>query len=294
MRVDGRDVEIGNPDKELFDGISKHDLAEHHRDLADVMVPHLRHRPATLRRFPDGIDGDGFFQKRASDHYPEWIRRVETTIEGGTMTQPVVDDAPTLVYLVDQGTIEFHVGLAQADRPDHPDRMVFDLDPPDDGDVDDVRRVAREIRDVFASIDVDPLLTTTGSSGYHVVVPLDRSAAFDDVRAAARRMADSVAERLPDIATTAQRKDRREGRVFVDYLRNARGQTAIAPYSLRALPGAPVATPIEWDELGRTDPGSVTFGSLRRRLGQKDDPWADIARRGHALDTIVRRLEGAE
>ena len=292
IEVGGRTIEIGKPDKDLFggDGITKLDLARYHRDVADVMIPHARDRAMTMHRFPDGIDGSDFYQKDAPDHFPDWIRTARLEKEDGTVDHVVCDDAATLVYLADQACITPHVTLSTVDHIHLPDRMVFDLDPPE-GDASVVQQAARRVRDFLADLELPAFLMTTGSAGYHVVVPLDESREFERVRDVAHRLSDALADRHPDELTSAQRKDRREGRVFIDYLRNSYAQTTVVPYAVRAISGAPVATPIEWDELGSTPPRHYTTSNVLRRLAQKEDPWSGIGRHGVDAATIDERLE---
>jgi bifunctional non-homologous end joining protein LigD len=275
-----RQVEISSEDKIFFPdaGISKGDLAEYYNRVGDIMLPHVVDRALTLHRFPDGIEGEGFFQKETPDYFPEWISRAPLAKEGGTVVYPVCTEKATLVYLVDQGCITPHVWLSRTDRPENPDRMVFDLDPPDDSeDLGLLHDTARGVRDSLDDLGVPSFVMTTGSAGYHVLVPLDASVAFDDVRAVSRRLAERVVQRFPDSTTVEQRKDRRDGKIFIDYLRNSYAQTTVAPYAVRALPRAPVATPIRWDELADSTPRTWTLDNIFRRLGQIDDPWQDLS-----------------
>lgn len=277
VEIDGRRIELDNLDKLFFADaeITKGDVIGYYRDIAALMLPHLANRALTVQRYPDGIDAHGFYQKHAPDYAPEWIDTAEVSRrEGGAMRQIVCDSEATLVWLADQGALVMHAPLARLDRPERPDRMVFDLDPPDDYD-DRVRRAALALRDMLDDRGLRSFVKTTGSRGFHVVVPLRRDHEFDAVRGEARRIADSLVERMPKETTTAQRKDKRGGKIFIDTLRNAYGQTRVAPYSLRAKPGAPIACPLDWDELGRrdVDPRKFTLSNIRRRLAQKDDPW---------------------
>ena len=289
-----RTIEIGNPDKEMFpdEGISKQDLAEYYAHVADLMVPHMEGRALTMHRFPDGIDGDGFYQQRAPDHFPDWIRTAELATEDETTSRVVCDDAATLVYLADQACITPHVWLSRVEDEARPDRMVFDLDPPEGQGAGPVRDAARRVGDVLDDLGLEARLMTTGSKGYHVVVPIVPESGFDEVRAVARAIAEVVAGRWPEDFTVEQRKAARQGRVFVDYLRNSRGQTTVAPYAVRARPGAPIATPIDWDELGEVEPGSYSMGNLFRRLGQRQDPWSGDGIGAQTLDGVADRLEG--
>ncbi len=290
LDIDGRTIDVSSVDKVLFgDDITKGDLVEYAVAIAPIAVPHLADRPVALKRYPDGIEQKGFFQKQASDHFPAWVTTVPVATSDRTIDHVVVDQAATLVYLADQGTIELHAWLSRTGSLDHPDEMIFDLDPPPDASVDEVRWAARRTRDLLDELELPALLKTSGSAGYHVHVPLDQRADFDAVRQFAHATADLLARRHPSRLTVAQRKDRREGRVFVDYLRNGYGQTAVAPYSVRARPGAPVATPIDWDELGRVAPQRYGIGNIMRRLGQKEDPWAHVPD-GVGLGPATERL----
>ncbi len=307
LTVDGRSFTLSNPDKVLFpsgDGaggthraVTKLDLVEYYRRIADVMVPHLRGRPLMLARYPDGIDGPTFYQKEISDYFPEWIRRVEVAKEGGTVVHPICDDAATLAYLAGQASITPHAWLSRADRLDHPDRLIVDLDPSGSdlrAEFEVVRSAAGLLRDLFEEVGLVPFVQTTGSRGLHVVAPLDRSADFDHVRSFARDLAKVAAAQDPDHLTTEHRKAKRGGRVFLDVLRNAYAQTAAPPYGVRPRPGAPVATPIEWRELGdrRIGPQRYTVHNVFRRLARRDDPWADIDRHARPLAHARDRLEG--
>lgn len=275
----GRDVEISSADKVLFpgDGITKLDLARYYARIAETALPHWRDRPLTLRRFPDGIDADGFFQKNVPEHFPDWIDRADLPKEGGSVIHALATEPATAVYLADQGCIELHLALARADRPRHPDRMVFDLDP-SDGDFGKVQEVARAVRTALDARGLHSFVATTGSRGLHIVLSLDASADVDALRPFARSLAAEVAEAQPTLATVEHRKAKRGDRVLIDTFRTAYGQTAIAPYGVRARPGAPVATPIGWNEAFASDlaPDRYTIRSIFRRLGQIDDPWADI------------------
>lgn len=279
-------IEIDNADKNFFPdaGYSKGDVADYYRRIAAYMLPHIKRRPLTLHRFPDGIDGVNFIQKSVAEHYPDWIERVTVDKEDGQITHALADDADTLMWLADQAAIAFHVWLSRADRPQHPDRLIFDLDPPGD-DFAQVVKAARAVRDRLNALDLTAFVMTTGSSGLHVTVPLDREADFDRVRGFAERIAEQLAEEYPDDFTIAHRKNKRRGRLYLDIRRNAYAQTGIAPYSLRAKPGAPIATPLEWDELNDSDIGPRRFhlGNIFRRLAQRDCPWADIDRHAQSL-----------
>jgi len=279
ISLDGHDIEISHEDKRLFpeDGITKGDLIYYYQRVAPTMVRHLRGRPLVMHRFPDGIEREGFYQKNASDYFPGWIERVTVEKEGGTVEHVECDDAASLIYLADQACIELHIWLSQADDVDRPDRIVFDLDPPDD-DPEPVRRATRRVRELVEEIGLVPFLMTTGSRGYHVVTPIRREMTYDESHALARDMARLLADRDDEHLTVEQRKEDRGDRVFIDYLRNSYAQTHVAPYSVRPLPKAPVATPLDWDELDSVDPRRYDIEVMLHRLRQKKDPWEDMGR----------------
>ncbi|MEU2681014.1 non-homologous end-joining DNA ligase [Streptomyces sp. NPDC007107] len=295
IRVGRRTVALTRPGKVLFpdDGITKAGLAEYYRCVASAMLPHLRGRPLMMERCPEGIDGPAFMQKEVPAHFPDWFHRVELPKEGGTVTYAVCDEAASLVYLAGQACITPHRFLSRADRPDRPDRMVFDLDPSGD-DFGTVRTAALRLRTLLDELELPAAVMTTGSRGLHVVVPLDRRAPFDEVRDLAHRISGLLAARHPETLTTAPRKQARGGRLYLDVQRNAYAQTAVAPYAVRARPGAPVAAPLTWAEVedARIHARSFTTVSVLDRLG--DDPWRNAFRHPRAARAALRRLESLE
>lgn len=295
LRLGTRSLEVGHADKVWFPdaGLTKGDVVEYYRQVASRMVPHLAGRPVTLHRWPDGLDGADFFQQSRPDSVPSWVGAATLPRKGGgEVTHPVADDLSSLLALVDTGCLTPHVWLSKVDRPEHPDRLVFDLDPPEGADFALVRTGALELRGLLEEVGLVPLAMTTGSRGVHVVVPLRRRRSFDDVRALARRVAGVLVDRGPDRYTLEQRRDARGGRLYLDLMRNAYGQHVVAPYAVRARPGAPVATPVEWSELesGATGPRTWDICSVVRRLAQRDDPWLGAWRHARSLDRVEREL----
>jgi bifunctional non-homologous end joining protein LigD len=201
----------------------------------------------------------------------------------------VIENAETLVYLADQASITPHVWLSRIDKLDNPDQLIVDLDPPG-RELALVRDAARALRELLEELGLAAYVKSTGSRGLHVVTPLDCRADFDEARAFARELARLLAEREPKRFTVEQRKEKRRGRLYLDTARNAYAQTVVAPYAVRALPGAPVACPLEWRELGRVEPQQFTVRNIARRLARKDDPWAEIASDARSLREPRRRL----
>jgi bifunctional non-homologous end joining protein LigD len=291
IQVGEHAVRITRPDKPLFPcGITKVELARCYAAVAWAMLPHIAARPLNLERYPDGIAGRRIIQQRAGEYFPDWIERATVPKAGGTVTHVVASNPATLVYLAGQACITLHAWLSRVDRLDRPDRMIFDLDPSDGGSAD-VRRAAREIGALLRELGLEPYAMTTGSRGFHVTVPLQRDREFDDVRSFAREVARFAVARDPQL-TLETRKAGRGGRILVDVMRNVYAHTAVAPYSVRARPGAPVATPLNWDELSKTGtrPDRWTLHTILDRLEDAGDPWSDIQSSARALAQPWRRL----
>ena len=294
IALGGHRIELSNTAKVFFPGdkITKGDVVDYYRLVAGHMLPFLKDRPLAVQRFPDGIDGDGFYQKNRPEHFPGWIKPVKVETEEGPHTHIACQDAATLVYLANQGSIVFHGWLSRKAALRRPDQLIFDLDP-SGGGFDSVRFAARVVRDLLDELGCRSFCKTTGSRGLHIVVPLRADADFDDVRALARDIAELAAGREPRRLTTKTRKDARRGRLFLDYLRNSYAQHAVVPYSLRALPGAPVATPLDWVELddGGVDSQSWRLDNIFRRLGRREDPWKGWRRYAVSAGTLRRRVQ---
>ncbi|WP_112468901.1 non-homologous end-joining DNA ligase [Streptomyces triticisoli] len=302
VRAGRRTVEVSRPDKVLFPGggdgegdgagkeYTKGDLVDYYRSVAPFMLPHLRGRPLMLERHPDGLDGPAFMQKNTPESYPDWITRAEVAKEGGTVTHTVCDDTATLVYLADQACLTLHRWLSRASHIDRPDRMVFDLDP-GGADFAPVRETARLLRELLDELKLPSAPMTTGSRGLHVIVPLDGRHDFDEVRDFARDVAELLAAGHPERLTTAARKKDRGDRLYLDIQRNGYAQTAVAPFTVRARPGAPVAAPISWDQLDDPDLGPRRWTIADAVDQARTDPWAGVPRRGRALGPARRRLD---
>ncbi len=276
-------VEITHADKLLYpdDGITKGDVVEFYRRIAPRLLPHLRDRPMTLERLPDGL-GAGkphFWQKDTPDSYPDWIPRIELQSERGKAVRyALVNDLDTLLYLVNQGTLTFHVWFSRVQDLDRPDFVLFDLDP-GPADFADVVAVARYLHDILENQGSRPLVNTSGKTGLHVLVPWQAEGGYDEARRWAERIAGQVTAALPEQATLERSKAKRGGRVYVDVLQNVRGHHAVPPYVLRAVPGAPVSTPLAWREVApELEPSRFNLKTIFRRLArQRRDPMAALA-----------------
>jgi bifunctional non-homologous end joining protein LigD len=266
-------------------GIRKGDVLAYYRRIATRLLPHLHDRPATLERLPEGLEGADtphFWQKRTPDSYPTWIERVALPSARGEEVQYVlVNDETTLLYLVNQGTLTFHVGFARLADLDRPDFVLFDLDPGQAG-FTDVVAVAKALHTVLQVEGYQAFVKTSGKTGVHVYAPWGRQAEYAEARAWALGTAQRVVEALPDQATTERRKAKRGKRVYIGVMQNAKGHHAVPPYVLRAVPGAPVSTPLHWQELTpHLDPTAYNIKTVCQRLArQKRDPMAGLLESG--------------
>jgi len=279
-------IAITHPEKVLFpdDGITKGELAAYYEAVAPLMLPHLAGRPLTMERYPSGIDKPGFWQKDVSRGFPAWLERVEVPHRERSAFYPIVRDARALSWIANQNCITPHVWTSRLPDLTRPDLCVFDLDPSRD-EPDVLRRVLLSLRDLLAERGLATWVKTTGSKGFHVVVPLDGSTPFGEVGRFAERVAALMVAREPDALTQEFAKADRGGRILFDIGRNGPGATFAAAYAVRARPGAPVSAPCTWDEVERGDarPRSFTLRTMAARIAAVGDPWADLWERPQAL-----------
>lgn len=288
---------ISHPDKVLFPdcGVSKGELCRYYEAVADVMLRHVSGRPVTMERYPAGIAKKGFIQKDVSKGFPEWLRRAEIPRRDGSREEPVhyplVYEPRDLLWLANQNSITPHVWASRVPALESPDVCVFDLDPsaPDPAALS---RAALAVRDTLLELDVQSVVKTSGSKGFHIVVPLDGASSFDVAWRFAHGVGALLVMRQPEQLTLEFIKADRRGRIFVDTGRNLRGATFAAPYAVRARPGAPVSAPCTWQELEKQAAGPTTF-SLRgmpQRLAEVGDLWHDLARQGTSLSAPLEKL----
>jgi bifunctional non-homologous end joining protein LigD len=285
---------ITHPEKLLFpeDGITKGDLAAYYETIAPLMLPHVAGRPVTMERYPSGIGTKGFMHKDVVKGFPAWLERVEAPKKGGTVHYPVVRDARALLWLANQNCITPHVWTSRAPRLFHPDLCVVDLDPAREDD-DVLRAATLAVRGLLGELGLDSQVKTSGSKGFHVVVPLEAQAGFDVVSDFANRLAAALVAREPDHLTLAFAKAERGGRIYVDVGRNGPGATIAAAYAVRARPGAPVSAPCTWAEVegGGVGPRTFTLRTMAARVSAVGDVWAGM--RGQSLDGARERLRAA-
>ena len=275
-------VSLSHPARQVYSdlGMSKRELAEYYRDIAEHMLPWVEDRPLTIVRCPRGQGGQCFFQKHFDDTSLIGLQGVDVEESTGVGRYATAVGVAGLVQLVQLGALEIHSWLAKRDRLDCPDQMIVDLDPGTGVHWARLRDAAREVRERLDRRGLQSFLRTTGGKGLHVVVPLDAVHPWDEVRAFAHSLADAMQADTPDAFIATSDKHARAGKIYVDYLRNARGATAIANYSTRAKRGAPVAVPIAWEELARISGADhYRLAGIRRRVAQLErPPWPDFAK----------------
>lgn len=284
---------ITHPEKVLFpeDGITKGELASYHETIAPVMLPHIRGRPVTMERYPAGIGAKGFFQKDVSKGFPEWLSRVEVPKKDGKVRHLLVPDKRSLLWLANQNCITPHVWTSRAPNLYHPDLCVFDLDP--SGEAPDILRAAAlGLRDLLDELGLPSWVKTSGSKGFHIVVPLDPKAGFDEVSRFAHAVGTLLVERDPKNLTQEFSKVDRGGRIFIDTGRNGYSATFAAAYAVRPKPGAPVSAPCAWEDLqrGEVGPRTFTLRTMPSRIAEVGDLWSDMRKRGRSLRRPMERL----
>lgn len=287
---------ITHPEKLLFpdDGISKGEVAAYYEVVAPVMVPHLRGRPITMERYPNGIGAAGFMQKNVARGFPAWLERVEVPKKKGTVQHPLVGDVRSLLWLANQNCITPHVWTSRVPQLLRPDLCLFDLDPSVD-DEPALRAAALALRALLDELGLPSWVKTTGSKGFHIAVPLDGSQDWDEVADFAHAAAALLVRRQPEVFTQEFAKADRGGRILIDTGRNGYSATFAAPYAVRPRPGAPVSAPCTWAEIeqGEVGPRSFTLRTVPGRVAEAGDLWAGMDGHARPLRDARARLRQA-
>jgi len=290
LTIDGRDVRITNPDKLYFSRdtkLTKLGLVQYYLSVADGAVRGIADRPSVLKRFVNGAEAEPFYQKRAPENRPEWLRTVTLSFPSGrTAEEVVVDDAAGLAWIVNLGCIELHPHAVRAGDLDHPDELRIDLDPGPGVAWDDVRRVALEAKALLEELGLEGCAKTSGSRGMHVNVRIQQRWTFTEVRRAALAFSREVERRAPTLATSKWWKEERHG-VFLDYNQNAKDRTTCSAYSVRPLPDARVSTPLTWEEIPDCEPADFTVLTVPQRLKSLGDPNARLNDGAGSLEALL-------
>lgn len=290
ITVENHTIELSNLNKVLFpqSGITKGQIVAYYQKIAPFFLAQAGAHLMVMHRFPDGIDAQGFYQKQISDYFPSWIKRKKIMLKTHEAQSLVVlDSKAALIYLANQAVLVFHSWLSSEKNIHKPDKIVFDLDPSKKNSLPDIRFAVRKLKKILESHGLKPFVMTTGSRSYHVVAPIVPDYSFKQVNAFAKEICKELVSDYPDRFTVEMSKSKRNGRIFLDYLRNSFGQTSVACYSLRALEGAPVATPLDWHEFAKTKPQQYTIKNIFKRLARKKDPWKDFCAHATTLNLDV-------
>ena len=290
LSVEGREVRITNPDKPYFSRevkLSKLDVVKYYLSVATGAVAGVRDRPNMLKRFVDGAEKPPFYQKRAPENRPDWLRTVTLSFPSGrTAEEVVVDDVAGLAWIVNLGCIELHPHAVRTNDLDHPDELRIDLDPIPGVEWDAVRRVALEVKNLLEEVGLTGWPKTSGSRGMHVNVRIEQRWTFTEVRRAALALSREIERRAPQLATSKWWKEERHG-VFLDYNQNAKDRTTCSAYSIRPLPDARVSAPLRWEEVGDSEPEDFTVPTMPRRLTEIGDPNSAMDQAPGSLDQLL-------
>jgi bifunctional non-homologous end joining protein LigD len=282
IEVDGRKIEITNPKKNLYSGIRKGDIISYYKRVAKFMLPHIKNRPITMQRFPSGID-EVFYQKDIPDYFPSWIKSVKVAHKKKDVNYVFVEDEAGILYLANQ-VCAIHIWGSRVEKIEYPDRIVFDLDP-SKKDYESLRDVAKSLRRFLESIGLKPYIMATGGKGFHLIVPIKHEMKFVEVREFAAKIAGVFEKAKPDAVTTEFRKEKRKERIFIDVNRNSPDQSAIAPYSIRALANFPIAKPFLWEDIDDVTPSSFDIFSKI-----DTDVWAEMEKDAVSLKKVIEKL----
>src|SRR3954468_22904081 len=296
IEVGGREVSISNPDKVYFPdtGYTKMDVVSYYLAVADGALRGVKGRPMALKRFVDGITGEAFFQKRAPDNRPDWLRVATLTFPSGSTADEIVPDEPAgPAWVANLGCLDLNPHPVRADDLDHPDELRVDLDPIAGVPWEHVLEVALTARDALEDFGLTGWPKTSGSRGFHVYARIERRWTFPEVRRAAVAVAREVERRVPDIATSRWWKEERHG-VFLDYNQNAKDRTVASAYSVRPTPDARVSTPLRWDEVEGCDPSAFTMQTVPRRFADVGDAWAEMDSAAGSLTGLLELAEQHE
>jgi bifunctional non-homologous end joining protein LigD len=294
MRVGRREVNLTNQEKVYFPepGLTKGDLVRYYVDVAPCILHHVRRRPMQMKRYPHGVDGEFFYQKRVPVPHPDWLETVHIRFPSGRSADfPVVEDAAGLAWIANLGCIELHTWHSRVKDVERPDYLLIDLDPSEGNPWEFVREIAMVVKQVMDELGLASFPKTSGSTGMHVLAPIRPELEFPVVRDFAKELASEVERRVGDqrVATTTWKVADRTG-VFVDYGQNARDRTIASAYSVRPTPDARVSTPLAWDEVRTSDPAAFTLGTIRDRIAQVGDLTAGMWRRRVSLMPRLEQL----
>jgi len=288
-----KEIKLTNLEKIFWpEGLTKAHLVKYYTDIAPILLPYIYNRPLVMKRYPDGIAGESFYQKECPAYAPPWVQTYSFTHSGKIVRYIICNHLATLVWLANQACIEVHAFLSNIDKINYPDIAVFDLDPAEGAGFIQVLNVALLIRQILASFNLRAFVKTSGARGLHLFIPLVPVYSFETVALFARYVALKVVQGYPSMATVERKVENRKGRVYIDYLQNGRGKTMAFPYSLRPLPGAPVSMPLAWDEVEQMniEPASFHVQNVFQRLNQFGDLFKNLLISPQMLNNFIDKI----
>ncbi|MBM7854412.1 bifunctional non-homologous end joining protein LigD [Desulfohalotomaculum tongense] len=291
VNIEDKKLKLTSLDKIMFPNhITKGEVIKYYYDMAEVLLPHIRQRPLVMKRYPEGIYGDYFYQKECPAHAPEWVRTFAISHGGKKVNYVVCDNLPTLIWLVNLGCLEIHAWTSRVSSIECPDTAVMDLDPAPGTEFADVLKAAILVKQALKEFGLKSYPKTSGSRGIHLFVPIAPKHSFADVTKAMKYIAEIIEKIYPAKCTTERAVEKRGSKIYLDYLQNARGRTMAWQYSLRPKPGAPVSAPLIWEEVerGNIDPGNFNIRTIFQRLQLYGDLYAQIFNTGQNLDNILK------
>jgi bifunctional non-homologous end joining protein LigD len=292
--IEGHTIDCSHLDKVFFpkSKITKENVILYYQEMAPHILPLYEDRLLTMQRCPDGIEGEIFIQKAIPSYFPKWIDHHTVSTKGNPLKQVLVNNEATLVYLANQACLTFHLGLSKIDKINYPSYLIFDLDPSLE-DIVLLKTVVKRVKQLLDDLEVKAFIQTTGSRGFHIYIPLKKDSTFTKTHAFAKKFASYLAQEYPQEITIEQRKIKREKKVLIDYMRNSLRATSVAPYSLRPKENAPVATPLNWDELEDKDLTSQSYNlkNIFKRLNKIKDPWGEMFHHQSSIKLMQEKLD---
>lgn len=289
VEIEGKQLKLTNLDKLMYPNVTKKDVIEYYHNIASTILPHIAERPLVMKRYPDGIDGESFYQKECPDHAPEWVQTFAVQHSEKTINYIVCNDVPTLIWLANLGCLEMHVWRSRIDKIEYPDIVVMDLDPPTEIIFTDILKVALLVKQALKEFGIECYPKTSGSRGIHLFIPVVPRYSFKEATKAMQYIAELIERVYPQKCTTERVVEKRGAKIYLDYLQNARGKTMAWQYSLRPTVQATVSTPLTWQELeaGNIDVSNLNIKSIFNRLKMYGDLYNDVLTQKQKLDKIL-------
>ncbi len=290
VAVNGHEVKLTNLDKLIWpEGLTKAHLVKYYREIAPYILPYLYNRPLVMKRYPDGVVGESFYQKECPEYAPDWIIRYPVEHSEKVVNYIICNDIATLVWLANQGCLEMHPWLSRIENIECPDIAVMDLDPSEGVSFNDVLKIALLVKEALDQFNLQSYPKTSGATGLHIFVPIKPVYAYQTVTKAMQYVAELIVKINPEQATVERKVVQRKGKVYLDYLQNGRGKTMAFPYSLRPLPGAPVSTPLYWEEAESMNiaPDAFSIYNIISRIEEIGDIYYDVLSNKQTLDTLL-------